>query len=378
MPLDESIENQSYFKMKFWDKIKITAADTHCLNDLYVILLRKFGLSKNPAMPLNRKNCPPCNFNKLKNEYNHSPLSNEPDTFILLRIIGNDLPPRHFKGQSRTNLRFILEHETELKHCKKRFVVNRIVNPEEENKIIALLDDAKAPYAHIPFDRDEYVKLAWDDEGIPETYRSCTSGYKKLLSSEKLLIQMRRYRHKINYVMNNNGARNRALELGKSQAKWVLPWDGNCFLSEDGWDQIVSAVTSIPETPYVIVPMARIHDNRTLLDPHFTPDPSDEPQVIFRKDSTLRFNESYFYGRRPKVELLWRLGVPGIWNQWEKYPWDLPIPDYTADAGAHQKAGWVARLSSGMNQLDTNPVKRTRTRNRAIKHLIDNLDKQFT
>jgi hypothetical protein len=49
-----------------------------------------------------------------------------PDTFVLTRIIGNDLVPRHAEGQSLANLRFILDHEPPLEACEKRFVVNRI------------------------------------------------------------------------------------------------------------------------------------------------------------------------------------------------------------------------------------------------------------
>src|SRR5690606_32334685 len=40
------------------------------------------------------------------------------DTFVLYRIIGNDLPPRHKRGQAIANLRFILEHEPALAGCE--------------------------------------------------------------------------------------------------------------------------------------------------------------------------------------------------------------------------------------------------------------------
>lgn len=85
----------------------------------------------------------------------------EPDTFVLYRIIGNDLPPRHRAGQTLTNLRFILEHEPELPHCEKRWVVNRIVDPEVEKQIIELLERHGARYLHIPFREEEYRKVGW-------------------------------------------------------------------------------------------------------------------------------------------------------------------------------------------------------------------------
>lgn len=87
---------------------------------------------------------------------------------------------------------------------------------------------------------------------------------------------------------------------------------------------------------YVIIPMARLIDNEAVLVnnsialvPHPTPHdgasaaqdaerlhrpdtaPStpEEPQVGFRYDSTESFQEAMRYGRRSKLELLWRLGA---------------------------------------------------------------------
>ena len=61
------------------------------------------------------------------------------DSFALCRIIGNDLTPRHRKGQSHDNVRFILENEPPLDGCRKLWLVNRIADPEEEARILALL-----------------------------------------------------------------------------------------------------------------------------------------------------------------------------------------------------------------------------------------------
>jgi hypothetical protein len=83
---------------------------------------------------------------------------------------------------------------------------------------------------------------------------------------------------------------------------------------------------------------------------------------------------SYFYGLRPKVELLWRLGVPGQWDKWEQEPWDLPIPAYADEAGAFNYAGWVARLNSGRDRLEKDPLERKLSKVEAIKAIIDDLD----
>ena len=47
-----------------------------------------------------------------------------PPEFLLIRIVGNDLEPRHRVGQSRDNLAFILEHEPPLPGCEKRSMRN--------------------------------------------------------------------------------------------------------------------------------------------------------------------------------------------------------------------------------------------------------------
>jgi hypothetical protein len=79
-------------------------------------------------------------------------LDTVPDTFVLYRMLGNDLPPRHEIGQTLANLRFMLDHEPELEACEKRWVVNRIVDPEQEAAIIALLEERGQSYLRIPFE----------------------------------------------------------------------------------------------------------------------------------------------------------------------------------------------------------------------------------
>jgi hypothetical protein len=360
--------------MKTWKKIKYLLNRVPGLTKLYRFTMRIFFQDKVLGRPLNRGKCPRCDLEALKTRYFKTKVSEEPDTFVLYRIIGNDLPPRHRKGQTIENIRFILENETELKNCEKRFIVNRIIYPDEEKKIIDLLGKEGYPFLLIPFNQEEYLKTGWDFNGIPEEFAPGTPRFIKLRPEEQGRILMRLYRLKNNYVMNNNGARNTALAQGRQLAKWVLPWDGNCFITKRNWDKIESSIKASPETPYFIVPMARITDNQLLLNPDYETKALDEPQIIFRKDSRLSFNENYFYGRRPKVELLWRLGVPGHWDKWGQEPWDLPTPAYADEAGAFNFAGWVARLNSGRDSLEKNQLERKLSRVEAIKTIIDDLD----
>jgi len=368
--------------MNYWNKFKKIVSYIPGTVWLYQrimgLVTGNAGPGAVPRLKLERGALPKHDPDKIKNDYACSSLATEPDTFVLYRIIGNDLFPRHRKGQSRDNLKFILENEPTLRGCEKRFVINRIVDRNEEEAIISMLRESGYAYLHIPFCLEEYQELPWDILGVPSEYAPFTQKFSALSPAEQGRVLMRLYRHKNNYVMNNNGARNAALNEGRSLAKWVLPWDGNCFITARAWKDISATVSSAPELPYFIVPMARITDNQLLLNPAYQPEAAEEPQIILRRDCSLSFNEEYYYGRRPKVELLWRLGVPGDWDRWQLEPWDLPGPKYTPQAGCFSSAGWVARLSSGQARLETDPVNgkvdRGLARNQAISGLLDHLD----
>lgn len=313
----------------------------------------------------------------MRREYRERGLDREEDSFVLYRIIGNDLVPRHRKGQSRDNVAWIVENEPALAGCEKRWVLNRIVDPEEEAIIIRLLEAHGQPYLRIPFEWDAYAARPWDLEGIPRPGFKLSGAFEDLRKDLRERALQRLYRHKNNYVINNNGARNAALEEGRGRAKWVLPWDGNCFITASAWKEIVAGVKAAPWNKYFIVPMARIVDNLQLLDPGFRPEAREEPQVLFRRDAGEHFDEAYYYGRRPKIELLWRLGVPGKWDEWVIEPWDLPCPNYSPEAGQWARAGWVVRLSSGNPALERGRLsenQRYLARVEAITAMLDRLD----
>ena len=99
--------------------------------------------------------------------------------------------------------------------------------------------------------------------------------------------------------------------------------------------------------------MARVIDNQQLLAHGFVPEAMEEPQLVFRRDAKEEFDEAVPYGRRPKVDLLWRLGVPGDWDRWYDDAWDLPRPKRSPEARQFAQAGWVARLFSGRSDLET-------------------------
>lgn len=303
----------------------------------------------------------------------------EENTSVIYRIIGNDLPPRHRSGQSLDNLRFILEHEADFDGCEKIFILNRMVDPMQEATAAQLLDDAGYRYLRIPFVSGEYRQLELDSKLVPqaEKYLSRPEVSRDPAASTRLLMAL--HRHRISYVMNVNQARNVALEDGATRARWVLPWDGNCFLTADGWEQIHRDMGRQPGNRYFLVPMARMRSNAPLLNGDCgVPQCAEEPQVIFRADAGERFNPRIYYGHRDKVELLWRLGANGPWSSYRDDPWDPPRPAVSTDAGHVGRTGWVARLYSGRSSLEGetehSASHRALARSMAVMEMLRRLD----
>lgn len=284
----------------------------------------------------------------LRANYTNSPLKNTCDDFALIRILGNDLYPRHKKGQTFDNLQFILTHESAHDSCKKHWILNRIACPEEAARLKNLLETYKQDYDSIPFDPTAYAAIPRDYSCLPSPDFLQDGSFRTLSKKQQTEAIAATYWQKNNYVMNNNGARNLALRIGREKAKWILPWDGNCFLSDAAWRELAATVRKAPHFSHFLTPMARVSDNSLLLKPDIKPPADEEPQILFRADFKTEFNEDFYYGRRPKVELFWTLGVPGQWDSWKDAPWDPPRRPLAEDAHGFSIAGWVARIASGM------------------------------
>lgn len=82
-----------------------------------------------------------------------------------------------------------------------------------------------------------------------------------------------------------------------------MPFDGNCFLSVNSFQEIRSQLDRYGHnTKYFVVPMTRLLNNSVLLDGmDEKPKTPEEPQLIFRYDSEEEYNPNMRYGRRSKV-----------------------------------------------------------------------------
>ena len=293
--------------------------------------------------------------------------------FALIRILGNDLPSRHSEDQTYDNLKFTLKNESDFKACKKIWILNRIADNSKKKRIIGLLSNHDKAFIDIRYDLEELGKIHYDFGTLPMDNWQLTTEHEQLEERLKLVAEAEILRQKNLYLMNNNGARNTALREGKKVADWVFPWDGNCFLTDSAWESITSSLRDHDYQYFHIVPMDRVTDNSLLLKKKYRHNACEEPQIIFRKDTTLEFNETLVYGQQPKVELLKRLGVNGPWDKWLKLrPWDtenlhIEQGSYT---GNFQWSGWTARLNSGKSSQEKNIIERGIMRSKGIISMI--------
>lgn len=266
----------------------------------------------------------------------------------LCRILGNDLPPLHDPEQTRTNLAYLLAHEPTLPRCRKRFVLNRIVEPEREAQLSAMLHAAGHRVDRIPIE--------------PERYRALTSA-----------------RARAEYLTNNNPARNAAIAWGLADAEVVLPFDGQIMLPAWAWTQLLAEIDAQPQCLAYVVPMVRMLAGedpdaaaaRARQEAH---GPS-EPQLAITAGCSARFDPAIAYGRGPKIELLLRLGVPGPWDRWQDPYWvSLRSRPREAVPGAVGRAGVCVRLPSGNDAATLDIAARQRDRADGVRALLARAD----
>ncbi|NOY69659.1 MAG: hypothetical protein GXP53_09265 [Deltaproteobacteria bacterium] len=247
------------------------------------------------------------------------------------------MPPIHDKGQTCRNLKFMIENEPQLDCCIKKWIVNRIVDPEEERRITDILERHKLDYLRIPFDLKEYhacVNLPWKYRvpivNMIKNLESKMSGAIIFLKKLRFLCFRQKRHKKILYAMNNNGSRNVAIDDGKKIGDWILPFDGNCCFNSDGWQGVLHTLLHQESfDKYIGVPMLRLTDNSEYFG--FNPEGKVvyEPQIVFGKSTSLKFNELFRYGSHSKVELIQRIKYNGHGDLWT------------------QNCGFVIRLNCG-------------------------------
>ncbi|KAG7339483.1 alginate lyase-domain containing protein [Nitzschia inconspicua] len=336
----------------------------------------------------------------------------------LVRAIGNALPPRHDANQTLRNLEFILKYEPDFEQVHKHWVFNRIVDQDLLERLLKMLQRYnQTSYTIIPFVLEEYAKKQyefleghWLDEldmihnktFFTDDWRDNERArYYDIIQDRKNL-----------YVTNQNNARNFAMEWYMlpngtvPDVDYVLPWDGNCFLTQaafvklqhdlirwnsdpiaaykrashgEFWSNANPKIRSLSKEPikYFYTPMDRLLvGNEVLLDPNYIPRLDEEPQIIFHRTAVGRFDPTLRYGKKNKVEMLIRLGIKGPWDVYANDLEDVRDNAFSDWIGPPPPAGWVSRLFSGKSQLEkkNKSSKRVKARTDGMTRMLQRLD----
>ncbi|MEP7171877.1 MAG: alginate lyase family protein [Aestuariivirga sp.] len=297
-------------------------------------------------------------------------------SFVIYRIIGNSLPPRHGPDETCENLQFSLENESDFPSCDKRWLLNRLVDPAVEAKCIKLIRASGQKYHTIPLDEASYKKTFLDASGMPKhlnPFAAESAGKPSSGAAKEWIL-----RHKSLIAINLNNARNWAIELGRADALWTLPLDGWSYFTDEAWDRFVEGVAQNVNAFYGILPLARLKDNAHLGNMTTLPEPTGEPQIAFRRDAPDRFNEKLRYGNQNKTELLTRLGMPGVWKKWNLAYWDTTPRLEAIAPGRFFVGGWVYRLASHAgDSVEISTSSRFVARIDGVQRFVHQLDTAF-
>jgi hypothetical protein len=180
----------------------------------------------------------------------------------IVRILGNENPPRDVPGERVKVLRHILESEPQPPDVGRFFILNRIVSDEYRKELQTLLESYQLPVAILPFN--------WR---IPVTVAT--------IALDGIAI---------------NRARNTAIALGSNVARYTIVLDGDCGFTEEGLSPVLEEMRQ-DRYKYLSIPHRRAGQQI-----------QGEPMLAFRNDADLRFDETRAFGDQDKVELLIRLG----------------------------------------------------------------------
>ena len=318
------------------------------------------------------------------------------ESIVLIRAIGNDIPPFHSTNESYSILKFILENEHEYENLKKHWVINKIVDSNTLEALVKLFEKHHQNYTIIPFNLTEYqqIPLQFHNNGYGKDILHDQGFWKKANDNTKKKVMDSVLKNKNIYVLNANGARNFMLRIGINMfhGDWILPWDGNCFLTSKAWKEIKQSIAtygplsnylSVPTQPFLIL-------NNDLLNDKFSlPSASGEPQLIFHKSAQGKFDERLQFGNHDKAELLSRLGIYGKWyKEWKDVEEDEDVKNSVTDIKANRtfshneselniipNAGYIPQLVlTDDREKENNNTYKKLLLMQGIENLVENLD----
>lgn len=298
-----------------------------------------------------------------------------PVNFAIYRILGNSLPPRHDPECTLRNLRYILAHEADLPGCSKHWILNGLIDQALATECRTLIEAAGQECHVLPFDEAVYNAQFLDASGLPaDLAGNYPPDFNPVLIRNRLAIEWI-YRHKSLTAININRARNMALDLGQSHARWTIPLDGGCYFTVDDWVSLTRTLDADTDALYALIPMLRLESNDRFMEvPGAYP---IEPQIAFRDDAPDRFDERLRYGNRNKAEFLVRIAAPGPWHTWNAADWDDFTPVAAKAPGCFTVAGRAYRLETGAApQVESHERQRHAARFEGVVAMTNALDRR--
>jgi len=184
--------------------------------------------------------------------------------FCVVRIIGNELPPRDEVGSRLKSLRFVIDKDNS--NIDRRWILNRIYDQERLAIYKKMLSGEKV--TEIPFDKKQYRKK-------------------------------RGFKQKILYSVNINAARNLAFKENRDK-DFIFILDGDCFFEEDMFDKAkleIEEDQKSNENIYYGMKMIRMEKKDKT---------KSEPMMILRNDASELFDENIEFGNSEKIEMILR------------------------------------------------------------------------
>ncbi|GJP35897.1 hypothetical protein CLOM_g20440 [Closterium sp. NIES-68] len=245
--------------------------------------------------------------------------------FFVYRLIGNDMPPLQCDGQLYLNTLYTLQHEPrELPGVRRMWVLNNVLNATEQQRIVDAILAHGYSDEHIIYVRLNYTRLA----AMPENRWAFA-------------------------VTGLNEARNMMIEHGiAAGARWIMPMDGNHFLTRQGWAYTAAAADRHEAHGKTVFKMPRVKvdapqspdwiNGSTLYSDLFPHAPAmHEGMIAFRNDSPHRYQPGLGFARRCKLEAFDRICGTGKYCSWLHAAHRLGLdrllyPDFTpqlADTG---------------------------------------------
>lgn len=306
-------------------------------------------------------------------------MSSNTKKYLIMRILGNDIPIIHSNTQTYENLVFTVKNEINFENTDKIYLLNRIADKRKRSDIINLLNKYSIPYIEIPFVYEEFKKIPKIDEFVTILYDYMMDNKKLLSESHYKKISKELLNYRI-YLMNINVARNYCIEYGKKNGyEWTFVLDSNSFFTDEYYNNIIKNIKD--DTEYISIPQIRLNDGKLVNEDIFLSTeklellPEQEHQLGFKITSKYVFHEDLPYGSMNKAELLNALGIPGKWSKWGYDLKVLNIIPRKFDNVKYQILSKCIRLYSGTS--NNNIKLNFHFRLMGVYVLINNIENEY-